>query len=357
MWTLSLMLSKMLMVRFVMILFGISAFVVTLDLVTYAEDVLALHDDDLWSIGHYAMLRLPGIISAFMGLSFLLAALMMLTEISHHSELVAIWNAGVSQFRMIIMLLPVAVVFGIANFFLSDRAVPTVAPVLHEWGIGDYSEKQLKVGEKDPIWMRSGNDVLRATGSNKQATSLTGVTIFRRDGEGLLIEQIMAEEAELQNGRWHLSGVVIYYRNNVPASRVEKMVYSGLMRPAAAGTRSGDPEEMSFADLAYFIDNSGFGIRPIHVYSTWLHKRSTLALTGVLMLLIAVPLAGRHRRGGGLGILFAVGIGLGFAYFVFDGISMTMGELGLLPSWMAAWLPMLVFALTSGTIAFRYETL
>ncbi len=357
MWTLSLMLSKMLMVRFLMILFGISAFVVTLDLVTYAEDVLALHDDDLWSIGHYAMLRLPGIVSAFMGLSFLLAALMMLTEISHHSELVAIWNAGVSQFRMIAMLLPVAAVFGAANFILSNNAVPIVSPILHEWGIGDYSEKQLKVGEKDPIWMRSGNDVLRATGSNKQATALTDVTIFRRDSDGLLVEQIMAEDALLRNGRWHLSSVVIYYRNNVPPSRVQRMIYSGRMRPAAAGTRSGDPEEMSFADLNYFVDNSGFGIRPIHVYSTWLHKRSTLALTGVLMLLIAVPLAGRHRRGGGLGLLFAVGIGLGFAYFVFDGISMTMGELGLLPAWMAAWLPMLVFALTSGTIAFRYETL
>lgn len=357
MWILSLMLSKMLVVRFVMILFGISAFVLTLDIVTYAEDVLKLHNDDLWSIGHYALLRLPGIMSAFMGLSFLLAALMMLTEISHHSELVAIWNAGVSQFRMIAMLLPVAALFGIANFALNDLAVPGVAPVLHEWGIGDYSEKQLKVGEKDPIWMRSGNDVLRAVTSNKDATSLEDVTIFRRDADGLLIEQIMAKSAVSKDGRWHLSNVAIYYRDNVPPSRVARMIYSGLLRPAAAGTRSGDPEEMSFNDLDYFIDNSGFGIRPVHVYSTWLHKRITIALTGVLMLLIAVPLAGRHRRGGGLGILFAVGIALGFGFFVFDGISVTMGELGLLPSWMAAWLPMLVFALTSGTIAFRYETL
>lgn len=357
MWTLSLMLSKMLLVRFIMILFGITAFVITLDIVTYAEDILALHNDNLWAIGQYALLRLPGTLSAFMGLSVLLAALMTLTEISHHSELVAIWNAGVSQFRMIAMLMPFALVFGIANFFLNNGAVPSVAPTLHEWGIGDYSEKKLKIGEDDPIWMRSGNDVLRAVDSNQRATSLQDVIIFRRDSDGLLIEQIMAQEAELVRGRWELSGVVIYYRDNVPPSRVERLIYSGLMRPAAVGARSGDPEEMSVSDLGYFIENSGFGIRPIHVYSTWMHKRFTLILTGVLMLLIAVPLAGRYRRGGGLGVLFAVGIALGFAYFVFDGISLTMGELGLLPSWMAAWLPMLVFALAAGTIAFRHETL
>lgn len=356
-WTLGIMLSKMLILRFIMILFGITAFVITLDIVTYAEAVLKLHNDNMWAVGEYAMLRLPGIMTAFMGLCFLLAALMMLTEISHHSELVAIWSAGVSQFKMIAMLLPVAFIFGIANFLLSDRAVPSVAPTLHEWGIGDYSEKKLKVGEKDPIWMRSGTDVLRAVDSNPQATTLRDVIIFRRDAKGLLIEQIMAEEAVLKQGRWHLSSVVIYYRNNVPPSRVTRMIYSGLLRPAAAGTRSGDPEEMSIGDLGYFIENAGFGIRPPHVYSTWMHKRLSLTLTGVLMLLIAIPLAGRHRRGGGLGILFAVGIAMGFAFFVFDGISLTMGELGLLPAWMAAWLPMLVFGLTSGAIAFRYETL
>lgn len=356
-WTLSLMLSKMLFLRFVMILFGISAFVVTLDVVTYSESILKLHNDDMSAIGQYALLRLPGILSAFMGLSFLLAALLMLTEISHHSELVAIWSAGVSQFKMIAMLLPVAILFGAVNFFLSDRAVPSVAPTLHEWGIGDYSGKQLSVGEKDPIWMRSGNDVLRAVESNADATRLRDLIIFRRDADGLLVEQIMADSAVLQDGRWILSNVVIYYRNNVPPSRVERMIYSALLRPAAAGTRSGDPEEMSVEDLGYFIENAGFGIRPAHVYSTWLHKRFSLALVGVLMLMIAIPLAGRHRRGGGLGVLFAVGIGMGFAFFVFDGISMTMGELGLLPSWMAAWLPILIFSLTSGAIAFRYETL
>ena len=355
--TLGILLSKMLLLRFVMILFGISVFVITLEIVTFAEEILTLHNNDLSMVGKYALLRLPGIMASFIGLSILLAALLMLTEISAHSELVAIWAAGISQFRIITMLLPLAMVFGVMHFVLNDRAVPIAAPTLHEWGIGDYSEKKLKVGENDPIWMRSGNDVLRAANSNPQATSLEDVIIFRRGSDGLLIEQIMARKAELNKGRWELSGVVIYYRDNVPPSRVERLIYSGLMRPAAVGARSGDPEEMSIGDLNYFIQNAGFGIRPMHVYSTWWHKRFTLFLTGVLMVLIAVPLAGRHKRGGGLGLLFAVGVGLGFAFFIFDGISMTMGELGLLPPWMAAWLPLLIFSLAAGTIAFRNETL
>jgi lipopolysaccharide export system permease protein len=357
MWTIGLLLSRMVLTRFVMILFGVTAFVLTLDIVTYAEDILELHDNDLSAIGEYAILRAPGIMSAFLGLSLLLAALIMLTEISHHSELVAIWNAGVSPLRMMVMLLPLAIAVGTMQFVLSDLAVPSAAPTLHEWGIGDYAQKQLRVGENDPIWMRSGNDVLRAVKSNDDATELDDVIIFRRDADGLLIEQVMAAKAVLNVGRWELSDVVVYYRDNVPPSQIGRLIYSGRMRPAEVGTRSGDPEEMSIGDLGFFIENAGFGIRPAHVYTTWFHKRLSMLLSGVLMFMIAVPLASRYRRGGGLGTLFAAGVGLGFAFFVLDGISMTLGELGLLPSWMAAWTPPLVFALASATIAFRHETL
>ncbi len=357
MWTIGLLLSRMLILRFAMIVFGVTAFVLSLDIVTYAEDILALHDNDLSTIGTYAVLRAPSIMSSFMSLSILLATLMLLTEISHHSELVAIWGAGISPLRMIFMLAPLAAILGLVQFLLNDVAIPAAAPILHEWAVGEYSDGRIRVGEDDPIWMRSGNDILRATGSNASATSLEDVIIFRRDSDGLLIEQLMADTAELVDGRWELADVAIYYRENVQPSQVTRLIYSGLMRPAAVGLRSGDPEEMSIRELSFFVENAGFGIRPPHVYATWFHKRITFLLIGFLMIMIAVPLAGRYRRGGGLGLLFAAGIGLGFAFFVLDGIAMTLGELGLLPAWMAAWMPVMVFSLAASTIAFRHETL
>jgi lipopolysaccharide export system permease protein len=357
MWTLTWMLSRMYLSRFALILFGITSFVLTLDVVTYASDVLALHNDELGSVMKYAGLRLPGVTSSFVGIASLLAALLMLTEVSHNSELVAIWSAGVSQMRMILILTPAALLIGVMHFVINDRAVPNAAPTLHEWGIGDYSNKKLNVSANDPLWMRSGNDILRAIKSNQNSTVLSGVTIFKRDETGILIEQISAGTAELINQRWELANVVIYYRENLPPSRLGRMIYSGLMRPAAAGSRSGDPEEMTSQDLSYFIDNAGFGIRPAYVYETWLNKRYTLFFVALLMVLIAVPLSVRFQRGGGLGLLFAAGVGLGFAFFIFEGISQTMGELGLVPAWMAAWMPILVFFAAGTAIAFRYETL
>jgi lipopolysaccharide export system permease protein len=350
------MLTRMILLRFAFILIGISIFVVTLDIVAYSTEILDLRAGNLDIILEYAGLRAPSILSTFLPLSVLLALLLTLTELSYRNEIPAIWSTGVSPTRLMIMLVPFALLAGGIHFLLSDQGIPRAEPTLREWGIGDYSEKKLKVGGKgDPLWMRAGKDILRAESSNRQATSLTNVVIFRRDDQGLLTEQIVAGSAALKDGRWVLSNVIVYYRDNLPPNRLESLIYSGNFRPAAAGARSGDPEEMSLSDLGYFIDNQGFGIRPTWVYETWWHKRLSLFVTALIMIAICIPLAVRFRRGGGIGILFTVGIGLGFLFFVLDGITMTMGELGFVRPWLAVWGPVLAFAAIAGIITFQAE--
>jgi len=227
---------------------------------------------------------------------------------------------------------------------------------LREWGIGDYGKEKLKVGEKDPIWLRSGTDITRAGSANAESTLLKDVIIFRRDADGLLREQIFAEEAALADGRWLLRNAVVYYRGNQAPNRMDSLVYSGDMKPASAGARSGDPESMSIADLGYFIDNQGFGIRPVWVYQTWWHKRLSLFFSALLMIALCIPLATRFRRGGGLGLLFVAGVGLGFFYFVIDGIALTIGELGFVAPWLAAWLPVAGFGALAIALTLRAET-
>jgi lipopolysaccharide export system permease protein len=343
--------------RFVLILFGISAFLLTLEVVTYAKEILDLRNGALSSIAYYAMLRAPSVLSTFIPFSVLLSLLLALTELSYRNEITAFWAAGMSPVRIMLMLVPLGILLGGTHFLVSDRGIPAAAPILREWGIGDYGEKQLKVGERDPIWMRAGNDILRAGSSNASATQLDDVVIFRRNENGLLTEQVFAKNAVLNEGRWELAGVVVYYVENIPPNRLEKLIYSANLRPAAAGARSGDPEEMTINDLGYFIENLGFGIRPTWVYQTWWHKRITYLLTAYMMVCLCVPLVVRFRRGGGISFLFAAGVGMGFLFFIMDGIALTMGELGFVAPWLAAWMPLVVFAGVAATIALRAEHL
>ena len=350
------MLIRMVSIRFVAILLGISIFVLSLDLLGNAKDLQALRPGDTGILLDYMVYRAPSVLANYTGISILLATLLTLTELSYRNEMVAIWAAGLSPVRLLVMLLPLAFLVGGLQFILSDSAIPATTPQLRDWGIGDYGADKLKVGERDPIWMRAGPDILRAGSANADSTKLDNVIIFRRDETGLLREQIYAATAELANGRWTLSDVLVYYRDNLQPSRLDTLVYSGAMKPAQAGARSGAPEDMSLSELSYFIDNQGFGIRPPWVYETWAHKRVSLFFSGLLMIALCLPLATRFRRGGGLGILFAAGVGMGFLYFIVDGISLTMGELGFVTPWLAAWFPLIAFGALAAVLTFKSET-
>ena len=154
--------------RYFAILLGISFFVLSLDLVTYANDIQALRPGSLAILPEYMLMRAPSVISNYMGISMLLAMLLSLTELSYRNEMVAMWAAGLSPARLIVLLLPLAFLAGGLQFVLSEFAIPATSPQLRDWGIGDYGTDKLKVGEKDPIWMRAGGDILRAGSANAE---------------------------------------------------------------------------------------------------------------------------------------------------------------------------------------------
>ncbi len=349
------MISRMIVLRFLAIIIGLSLFVLSLEVVAYSREITAIGEGSTLSVLHYILLRAPNVISTFLPMCLLLAILLAITELSYRNELTAIWAMGISPFRIIAMLAPMALLAGVLHVVLLDRAVPAAAPTLRDWGIGDYGQKKLNLSENDPLWLRSGTDIMRAAGASDDSRILSNVVIFKRDEKGLLLQQIFADRAERKQDQWHLAGVTIYDRENMPPRRMATALYGGDMRPALAGTRSGDPEELTSGELRYFSANDGFGIRPAYVYETALQRRITPALVPLIMMALCIPLAARFRRGGGLGMLFAAGVGLGFAFFVFDGFSQSFGELGLIPPWMAAWTPLFVFTLIAAYMTLGTE--
>ena len=235
------MLIRMIASRYLAILLGISLFVLSLEILANAKDIQELRPGSPSILFEYLLLRSPSVLVNFMPISMLLAMLLCLTELSYRNEIVALWSAGLSPARLIVLLLPLAFVAGGLQFVLSDSAIPATVPQLRDWGIGDYGSEKLKVGEKDPIWMHAGPDILRAGVANADSTVLNDVIIFRRDETGLLREQIYARRAELTAGRWALTDVIVYYRDTLKPSRLDTLVYSGAMKPAQASARSGSP--------------------------------------------------------------------------------------------------------------------
>ena len=60
-------------------------------------------------------------------------------------------------------------------------------------------------------------------------------------------------------------------------------------------------------------------------------------------------------RSGRLFVRAAVGMGLGFAYFVADNFGLAMGSLGAYPPLLAAWGPFFLFLLIGETVLIQTE--
>lgn len=341
----------MILLRFFVLLISITFFVLTLETVSLLGQIKAINPSVFVSVAEYALARSPAVASTFLPFCLLLALLISITELSYRNELTAIWSAGISPSRLVVMLVPVAVVVGALQFLISDQAVPAAAPYLHNWGIGDYAAKSTYVNPGDPIWIRSGPDVIQTKTINADQTEMKNLIIFRRQADGLLIQQLYAESAKLAGDHWELKNINVFDRGGRVPYHLNDMIYPGTIRLLSGGPTD-DPQEMSISQINDYIAHDGYGQRPKYVYQTWWHKRISPFIVAMIMIALCVPLATKFRRGGGLGPLLGVGVGMGFLFFVSDGVASSIGEIGLVAPWLAAWTPIIVFgALAAGLVA------
>ncbi len=345
--------SRLFAARFALILVGLAMLVLLLDIMAHSSEIIG-GADGVIGLWRYGWLRLPLIVSRLAPFSVLVAALLTLITLARHHELVVMTGAGVSQFKLILTFMPMTAIIALGHFWIDDRASPASIAALEDWGVVGYSPPRSSVGGA-VMWVRAGNDVIRLRRDPAGANRLGAVSIFRRDRDGNLIERLDAAAAANNDGAWTLYDVNRFDVESNSASRVAEMAWPGNLRPSQISTLSRHPRALPISAVWRFVRAPGYGSRPLYVYETWLNRKLAAPLASLMMILIAVPLTQRFQRHGGFGVTLAMGIAIGFCFFVFDGFTLAVGEAGLLPPWVAAWAPTLAFAIIGAALGFHGE--
>jgi len=340
-------------VRFALILGGLVSLVLLLDAMAHSGEIIA-GADGAAALWRYSWLRLPLITSRLVPFSVLIAALITLVTLVRHHELVVMTGAGVSQFKLIVAFLPMAVVIAGFHFWLDDRAAPAAITALNDWGVAGYSNPGSGM-DGEILWVREGNDVIRLRRDEAAHSKLGALSIFRRDKQGRLTERLDAASAANNYGAWTLKDVTRLTVADNSITHMDEMAWSGNLRPSQISTLSSHPKTLPFSAVRRFVDAPGYGSRPLYVYKTWLNHKLAAPLASLMMILLAVPLTQRFQRHGGLGATLTLGVAIGFCFFVFDGFAMAVGEAGLLPPLIAAWAPLLAFSAIGAALGFRGE--
>jgi len=342
---------------------GFVAFLLLLDLMNRGDEVVQRHGNSALALAKYAALRLPDLTGFILPFAVLIATLLMLAKLARNNEIMALKASGLSFYHLLLSLVPVALLVGLLHFLLSDQVVPRTARILEQWDAaaqpaadtsaptnpsGGVTLTAPSPGPSESIeWIRDGDSFVRIEAVLADGKELQGVTIFERKAGAVLSERILAERAVFDGTGWRLINVrklSLADGQDRRPERIAEMPWQTSLTPDHLADLTTDPATLSMAEIWRFVSNPDVGSRPVDFYKTWMLRKIALPLVTIMMVLLAAPVAQGLQRHGGLGAGLAVGVGLGFLYFVADGLLLTLGEMGTIPPLIAAWSPKALFA-------------
>lgn len=326
------------------------------------EDIAAHHIP--WPVvARFLWYLLPQALYWMAPLALLLGLLVELALLSKRNELVAIKGAGISLYRIAVPLLLLALVFSALLFWLDYDYLPYAnqrQEILRNQIKGRppqtffQTERRWIFGQQPRIYHYAFFDPTQ--------NLLARLSVLELDPQTFSIRRrLSARQAhwEPQLQTWVLEqgwerefshGQTVSYRPFQLASFPE------LGEPPAYFQREvRESAQMNWQELGDYITGlhqSGFDVTRLQVQ--W-HKKIAFPLIATVMVLLAFPFGLSMGRRGAVGGL-ALGIGVGFSYWVLASFFEQVGNLGYLPPLLAAWGANLVFLFAGVYLFLQIET-
>lgn len=310
--------------------------------------------DDLMHYGgfgllgaEYFALKLPLAVSQLMPVACLAGVLLGLAILNRSGEVLACQQLGISRLEMATPILMVAIVVSLANFMLSETVVPYTtrqARYLYEVELKRRTLRSIFANQH--IWVRVSDGFLSADSYDHRHHTLHDVTLYKIAPDFSLNDIVRAQTAVWNGHSWvpqKLDTIELKHGNVQP---VPSSAFRVDLDPADFGLLQLDPEEFSLWELDRYIDGlhekgldpGGYVVDRDLKYAMPLSCLIMVAL-GVVLSLDPLP---RHLS---LGRSFGLAISIGFGYWLALGVTSSLGHSGLIPAWVAAWTPNLLFAI------------
>ncbi|MFH1570944.1 MAG: LPS export ABC transporter permease LptG [Gemmatimonadota bacterium] len=318
------------------------ALAVVVDL-TQNIDTFIDHQAALGQIVRYYLFRAPYWIILTLPVAVLLGTLFTLTGLARRSEITAVKAAGISLYRFLAPLFAFGLAFGGLAFVFTDLVVPpatfrynSIRNEIRAYSRSDGSRRQVLLQDVDGqvIFARSfdygrerAHDVLweQASGSR-------------------VVARATAERLDWQGDHWSLvAGRRYDLEDGLSVAPFESLRLDQLtLGPADLARQQKVPEEMSFGELAAYIDRARANGEDVTRDLVDLHLKVAFPLTCFVILLLGAPVAAGTRRSSRANT-FGVGVLVCFVFYSCVKAGQALGWNGLLEPWLGAWAANLLF--------------
>ncbi|OLP55912.1 LPS export ABC transporter permease LptG [Rhizobium rhizosphaerae] len=301
-------------------------------------------------------LRLPTILQQTVPFIALFAGMTALIALNRRYELVVTRAAGVSVWQFLRPFVVGSLLFGLAS-------VGTLNP-LAAWGAAKAEQMEAEWGSSSSRnarsipWLRQIHNnedvIIGARAVQDEGRQLSIVTVIHFDPQGRIAFRQDARTATLENGYWLLNDV-LETRNGVLPKRMAAARLETDLKPEFVRETLAKPDSIPFFELPRKIEIAkSFGF-PVNGMLTQLHAMMALPLLLVAMTLIAASVSLKFSRFNQSRSVILGGIAAGFVLYVVTVLVKAFGSSGIVPPFVAAWLPVVVAMALGSTILLHQE--
>jgi len=206
----------------------------------------------------YFLLRIPVVGVQVGPLAILLSVALSVALLQRSREIMAFLAAGASPWHVLHPFLLGALVMAGASLGTEELILPGAHRALMDLQEDHRNASpQGVLVQQGEIWFRASETTfVHIELVDPTAERLHGITIYRRDAAGELIEQVQAREAMWRSGHWTLlDGTLSRFQEKLP-SDVESFTQLELpigMEPEALRSMSTPPSHMSLSELQSYM--------------------------------------------------------------------------------------------------------
>lgn len=307
---------------------------------------------------YYYSLILPPVIVLIIPACLLLAVLYSLSQLTRHSEIIAMRAGGVSIYRIVMPFIGAGIIASLVTAVINEKIAPDSAYRAEQFldyqksgrDAATFFARNIALKDRNHVWMIGRIDT--------RDHSMYSIELIIQREDGSDAEKIQAEKAMWMDGRWWFAGITVqHYRANGDLLGAPEMISHREMRelhetPATFMAEIKDPQFLSSQEMITYLNTKEITGNTRTRMKVDLHARMSTPLICIIVTLLGVPV-GTHtgRRGALAGIMTAMGFFFGF--YLLQLVAQSLGKQELIPAWLGGWLPVLVYFIIGPVLIYR----
>ena len=339
-------------------LIGMSAITFLLDFSETASRISGFPGYTLGGAVLLTAVRLPLILQQTIPFVALFVGITVLIGLNRKYELVVTRAAGISVWQFMLPFIAGSLILGVLT-------VVALNP-LAAWGQRQATQFETAWRGQDNAmiralqvpWLRqiSGRDdvIIGAKTVLENGTLLMDAVLVHFDSTGQVILRQDASSAKLEDGYWQLNNVVERKPGEIPVRKATEQLRTNLKQDFIK-ERLTAPETIGFFDLSNRIAAAkSFGIST-KALETQFNSLLSQPLLLVAMTLIAATVSLKFSRFNQSRSVILGGILSGFMLYVVTVLVKAFGSSGVVPPFVATWIPVIVALALGATILLHQE--